>query len=126
MMPAGLRLALPAAPASSVRIGPASTTVARVEPISTPAAMAASPAASAVVATEAISQGASPTVSTPSRSGPGVTRRAAAQDRAGRTVTPIATATSRRRHAAAARRSAAGSIVTAVAKTRIASSTSMP
>jgi len=95
MTPAALRFAVPAAPASSDRIGPARTTVARVEPMSTPAATAASPAASAVVATEAISHGARPTVSTPSRSGPGATRRAAAQDRAGRTVTPTATAASR-------------------------------
>jgi hypothetical protein len=123
IIPAGEK---PACPASRVRIGAARTTVARVEPISTPAATAASPPARAVVATDAISHGARPATSTPSRSGPAGTRCATAQDRAGSTVTPVSTAARMRRHAAASRRSARGSIVTAVAKTRITSSTLMP
>ena len=97
-----------------------------MEPISRPAATAASPPAIAVVATEAISHGARPTVSTPSRSGPAGTMRAAAQASAGSTVTPMASAASSGRQAAAARRSAAGSMVTAVAKTSTASRTLMP
>jgi hypothetical protein len=113
-------------PASRRRIGAASSTVARVEPISTPAATAASPPARAVVATEAISHGASPATSTPSRSGPAGTRCATAQDSAGSTVTPTATATRTCRQARARRPSAAGSIVTAVASTSITSSALMP
>ena len=121
--PAGEKLARPA---SRVRIGAASTTVARVEPISTPAATAASPPARAVVATDAISHGARPVTSTPSRSGPACTRRATAHDSAGSTVTPTRTAAATCRQAAARRRSACGSMVTAVAKTRTTSSALMP
>ena len=116
----------PAWPASSARIGPAIATATTVEPISAPAAMAASPRAIAVVATDAISHGARPTVSTPFRSGPAGTMCATAHDKAGSTVAPMASATSRRCQALAARRSAAGSMVTAVAKTSTASSTLMP
>ncbi len=116
----------PACPASRVRTGPARTTEARVEPISTPAATAASPAARLVVATDAISHGARPVTSTPSRSGPAGTRRATAQESAGSTVTPMRTATAMCRHAWARRRSACGSIVTAVATTRMTSSALMP
>ena len=77
--------------------GPARATAATVEPISTPAASAASPPAIAVVATEAISQGARPTTRTPSRSGPAATIREAAQERAGSTVIPtMSTASSER------------------------------
>ena len=116
----------PACPASSVRIGPAAKIAMTVEPISTPAARAASPPAMAVVATEAISHGASPAVMTPSRSGPAGTTRETAHDSAGSTLIPTARAASSGRQAAARRRSAAGSIVTAVAKTRMASKTLMP
>jgi len=123
MTPPGEKLAWPA---SIVRIGAARTTVARVEPTSTPAATAASPPASAVVATEAISHGARPVTRTPSRSGPAGTRCATAQDSAGSTVIPVRTATATRRQDRARRRSAAGSIVTAVAKTRMTSSALMP
>jgi len=115
-----------ACPAASRRIGPAKQTVATVEPMSTPADRAASPPAIVVVATEAISHGARPTVSTPSRSGPAATSKDTAQDSAGSTVTPTASAASSERHTRRRRRSAAGEIVTAVAKTSTASSTSMP
>src|SRR6185437_8433717 len=96
------------------------------DPISTPAATAASPTARAVVATDAISHGARPVTRTPSRSGPAGTRYATAQDRAGSTVTPARTAARMRGHAAAARRSARGSMVTAVANTRMISSALIP
>ena len=123
MMPPG---DTPACPASRVRIGPARATAAIVDPISTPAETAASPPAIAVVATEAISHGASPTTSTPSRSDPAPTIRDTAQESAGSTVIPTTSATTSERQAVTRRRSAAGSIVTAVANTRIASSTLMP
>ena len=89
MTPAGEKAALAT---KRVRIGAASSTVASVEPISTPAATAASPPARAVVATEAISHGARPVTRTPSRSGPAGTSQDTAHDRAGSTVTPRATA----------------------------------
>ncbi len=117
---------MPARPASRVRIGPARATAATVEPIRTPAETAASPAAIAVVATEAISHGASPTTRTPSRSDPAATILETAQERAGSTVIPTMSAMRSERQAPSRRRSAAGSIVTAVANTRIASSTLMP
>ena len=113
-------------PASSVRIGPATATAVTVEPMSTPADRAASPPAMAVVATEAISHGARPTIMTPSRSDPDATIRETAQDNAGSTVIPAASAASRDRHVVVRRRSAAGSIVTAVAKTRTASRMLIP
>jgi hypothetical protein len=125
MMPAGPTPGA-SAPASSRRIGPARTTVVSVEPISTPADSAASPPAIAVVATEAISHGASPTVSSPSRTGPGGVRCATAHDSRGSTVVPASRATTKDRHEAAIRPSAVGVIVTAVAKTRTASSTLIP
>ena len=98
MMPPG---DTPARPASRVRIGPARATAATVEPISTPAATAASPPAIAVVATEAISHGARPTTSTPSRSDPAGTSRETAQESAGQHGDPD----ERARPAASARRS---------------------
>ncbi len=94
----------PAWPASRVRIGPARATTATVEPISTPAETAAAPPAIAVVATEAISHGASPTTITPSRSDPAATSRETAQESAGSTVMPTASAASSERQACARRR----------------------
>ena len=92
----------------------------------TPADKAASPLAMAVVATEAISHGASPTHITPSRSDPALTIRETSHDSAGRTVAPTIRVMSRGRHDAAARRRAAGSIVTAVENTRTISRALMP
>jgi hypothetical protein len=108
------------------RIGPARLTVAAVEPIRTPAETAASPPAMAVVATEAISQGASPAAITPSRRDPADTSREAAHDKSGSTTMPMATDARRRLHVSRNRRSEAGSRFNAVAKTRMASKTSMP
>src|ERR1700728_3244568 len=85
-------------PTSRERIGPATATVATVEPTRTPAESAASPPAMAVVATDAISHGARPTVSTPLRSDPAARTRDAAHARAGSTVTPAPTTTTRDRH----------------------------
>jgi putative hydrolases of HD superfamily len=124
MMPAGST----AAPetASSRKAGPATSTVVTVDPMSTPAASAASPPAMAVVATDAISQGASPIVASPSRSGPGGAICATAHDSAGNTVIPASNAAASDRHATTTRFSAAGSIVSAVANTSMASSTLIP
>src|SRR5262249_34294567 len=80
----------------------------------------------AVVATDAISHGASPTVSSPSRSAPGGAIWATAHDRAGSTVIPASSATASDRHATATWASSAGSIVSAVASTSTASSTLIP
>ena len=66
-----------------------------------------SPPAMAVVATEAISQGASPATMIPSRSELAMTNCDASHDRAGSTMIPVATATTRGRHSAPSRRSAA-------------------
>ncbi len=125
MMSAG-RTPAPPDPAKSRKTGPATSTVVTVDPMSTPADSAASPSAIAVVATDAISQGASPTVSSPSRSAPDGTICATAHDNAGSTVTPTSRAAASDRHATAIRPSAAGSIVSAVAKTSTASRTLIP
>lgn len=95
-------------------------TVTSVEPTRTPADSAASPLAMAVVATDAISQGASPMAITPSRSDPAATMREAAHDSAGRTVAPATRATTSGCQAADARRRASGLMVTAVANTSTA------
>ena len=107
-------------------MGPANATVARVEPMRTPVENAGSPSAIAVVATEAISQGASPATITPSRSEPAATNRDASHDKAGSTKIPTVTAANNGLHIRPSRRRAVGSIVSAVAKTKTASRTSIP
>ena len=112
--------------ASAARIGPARATVSRVEPSRRPPASATSPPAMAVVAMEAISQGAKPMAATPSRRCPAVTRWAADHDSAGKTVMPAISATDRRRQADGSSLSVRGSIVSAVEKTRITKRMSIP
>jgi hypothetical protein len=78
------------------------------------------------VATEAISHEARPMVMMPSRRGPAATIRATAHDSARNTVVPAARAASRDSKVRVRRRSAAGSIVTAVPKTRMTRRILMP
>src|SRR6202040_3040523 len=83
-------------PPSRRRPTPASATVTNVDPTSIPAAIALSPPARGGGATEAISAGARPTVSTPRRNAIVETIRETAQDRAGRTRAAEARVATRR------------------------------
>ncbi len=111
---------------SRARIGPATATLMTVDPMSRPPARAMSPLAMAVVATEAISQGASPMVLTPWRRAPGATTLASSQDKAGKMVAPTMRARASRRQAAGSPNREWVLMPIAVENTRMTSSTSMP
>lgn len=102
------------------RIGPEATTLSTVEPMRSPPASTMLPPAMPVVAMEAISQGASPTVMIPSRSGPLGTRNPANQEIAGRTLMPTNRAITSGRHREGSCRSVRGSMLKPVENTRMA------